>query len=112
MSFLDTSPDLVSDLHDVFNMLYPPSPGSTESDDWQDIRGDFTTYGAGAPASAEIVDLDGPVNGLAPLDVHEQRSPAVLEGHSTQEESHSRIESLLEKLSRVSHLVYKQAALN
>ncbi|KAJ9120115.1 hypothetical protein QFC22_003013 [Naganishia vaughanmartiniae] len=100
MSFLDTSPDLVSDLHDVFNMLYPPSPDGTVSDDWQDGEEAQTSYGALANTSAETVDLDGPVNGLAPLDVHEQRLLVTLEGHSTHGEKHSRIDSLLDKLSR------------
>lgn len=111
MSFLDTSPDLASDLHDVFNMLYPPSPDSTVSDDWRDGDDNVTSTGALANTSTEVVDLDEPVNGLAPLDVHEQRSLTAHEGHPTQGERHSRIELLLDKLSRVSRSVFKQMAL-
>ncbi|KAJ9091043.1 hypothetical protein QFC19_009280 [Naganishia cerealis] len=102
MSFSDTSPDLVADLHDVFNMLYPPSPGSAVSDEEGDADEGTYSHDSRTAAAADVVDLDGPVNGLAPLDVHEQRSRATDNGHPTgaQAEKHSRVESLLDKLSR------------
>lgn len=98
MSFLDDSPELAADLADVFNILYPPSPSSTIQDDWEEEGESVAAIPKGGPA---MVDLDGPVKDLAPLDVHELSSHDADYEPTTDIKYAGYVESLLGKLSRV-----------
>lgn len=99
MSFLDDSPELAADLADVFNILCPPSPSSTLQDDWEDEDSSTATVTKGGPA--DIVNLDGPVKDLAPLDVHELSTNDVDHEPTSESKFPGYVESLLGKLSRV-----------
>jgi hypothetical protein len=99
MSFLDDSPELAADLVDVFNILYPPSPLSTPQDDWEEEESSNATVTKGGPA--EVVDLDGPVKDLAPLDVHDLATNNVEHEPTSESKFPGYVESLLGKLSRV-----------
>lgn len=101
MSFLDDSPELAADLRDVFNILYPPSPTNTQ-DDWEDAEANSSTLAVSNEGAGEIVDLDGPVDDLAPLDVHERSAGDVAHEPTSESKFPGYVESLLGKLSRVS----------
>jgi hypothetical protein len=101
MSFFDDSPELAADLRDVFDILYPPSPTSTTQDDWDEAGEEPTKQNeAEDSASVTVVDLDGPVNDLPPLDVHETHAQPGNEESTSKTPGY--VESLMSKLSRVS----------
>lgn len=99
MSFLDDSSELAADLADVFNILYPPSPSSTVQYEFEEEGNPTVTIPKGGPA--EIVDLDGPVKDLAPLDIHELSSHDINHESTADSKFPGYVESLLGKLSRV-----------
>lgn len=99
MSFFDDSPELAADLRDVFNILYPPSPTSTSQDDWEEAEEEPMKQTEAEDAATTVVDLDGPVNDLPPLDIHESHAQPV--DHESTSKTPGYLESLMSKLSRV-----------
>jgi hypothetical protein len=99
MSFFDDSPELAADLRDVFNILYPPSPTSTTQEDWEETEEESTKQHESEDVAMAVVDLDGPVNDLPPLDVHETHAQPV--DHESTSKAPGYVESLMNKLSRV-----------
>ena len=102
MSFFDDSPELADDLRDVFHILYPPSPTSTIQDDWEESEEGASKQKSTEPQAISTVDLDGPVNELQPLDIHERQGEGVDPNSIPKSKTSVYVETLIGKLSRVS----------
>lgn len=101
MSFFDDSPELAADMRDVFNILYPPSPTSTTQDDWEETEEEGLNRVNSDGGAMTLVDLDGPVNDLPPLDIHETHAEPLDHGPMLTNKAPSYVGSLMGKLSRV-----------